>query len=50
MDQLFTFIGNHPFLVGTFVLLLALCVFIGAISGFMVALHLLDITIVLKKH
>ena len=24
MDQLFTFIGNHPFLVGTFVLLLAL--------------------------
>lgn len=32
------------------VLLLALCVFIGAISGFMVALHLLDITIVLKKH
>ena len=24
MDQLFTFIGNHPFLVGTFVLLLVL--------------------------
>jgi rhodanese-related sulfurtransferase len=24
MDQLFTFISNHPFLVGTFVLLLAL--------------------------
>ncbi|HEY5645343.1 MAG TPA: rhodanese-like domain-containing protein [Pseudomonadales bacterium] len=24
MDQLFTFIGNHPFLVGTFVVLLAL--------------------------
>ena len=24
MDQLFTFIGNHPFLVGTFVLLLIL--------------------------
>ena len=24
MDQLFEFIGNHPFLVGTFVLLLAL--------------------------
>ncbi|MGE0624218.1 MAG: rhodanese-like domain-containing protein [Pseudomonadales bacterium] len=24
MDQLFTFIANHPFLVGTFVLLLAL--------------------------
>ena len=24
MDQLFTFIGNHPFLVGAFVLLLAL--------------------------
>ena len=24
MDQLFTFIGNHPFLVGTFLLLLAL--------------------------
>lgn len=24
MDQLFTFVGNHPFLVGTFVLLLAL--------------------------
>ncbi|MEM8767042.1 MAG: rhodanese-like domain-containing protein [Pseudomonadota bacterium] len=26
MDQLFDFIGNHPFLVGTFVLLLALFV------------------------
>ncbi len=26
MDQLFEFIGNHPFLVGTFVLLLALFV------------------------
>ena len=24
MDQLFTFIGSHPFLVGTFILLLAL--------------------------
>ena len=24
MDQLFSFIGNHPFLVGTFILLLAL--------------------------
>ena len=24
MDQLFTFIGNHPYLVGTFVVLLAL--------------------------
>ena len=24
MDQLFTFIGNHPFLVGTFIILLAL--------------------------
>ena len=31
------------------VLLLSLCVFIGAISGFMTALHLLDITITLKK-
>ena len=26
MDNLFTFIGNHPFLIGTFVLLLALFV------------------------
>lgn len=31
------------------VLLLSLCVFIGAVSGFMTALHLLDISIVLKK-
>lgn len=32
------------------VILLALCVFIGAASGFMLALHLLDTTIVLTKH
>jgi len=31
------------------VLLLSLCVFIGAVSGFMTALHLLDISIVLKR-
>ena len=31
------------------VLLLSLCVFIGAVSGFMTALHLLDISITLKK-
>lgn len=33
-----------------FVLLLALCIFIGMVGGFMLALHLLNVSITLKKN